>query len=60
MVTSECLERNGSEVLPRGICNQWLRALGEIHCRFFHGSVSRPVQGKYQCWKCLRQYKIGW
>ena len=29
-------------------------------CRTMHDSVMWPVQGKYICSQCLRQYSVGW
>jgi hypothetical protein len=33
---------------------------GNLYCRLFHKSISRPVAGKYYCWKCLRQFDLEW
>lgn len=30
------------------------------HCRLFHRSISRPIRGKYECWKCQRIFRVGW
>jgi hypothetical protein len=45
----------------------WLQTfcvLGNFYCRQVHNSVSRPVNGKYRCWKCLREFDLelvmGW
>jgi hypothetical protein len=35
-------------------------AAGHLYCRFFHKSISRPVAGKYRCWKCLREFDMEW
>ena len=44
-----------SPSLPRtAIYHQLFEMLGTIYCRFFHSAISRPVAGKYRCWKCLR------
>ncbi len=32
--------------------------LGALYCRFFHGANSRPVNGKYRCWGCLREFEL--
>jgi len=29
-------------------------------CRHFHTGISRPFQGAYHCWHCLREYKAPW
>ena len=33
---------------------------GNLYCRLFHKSISRPVAGKYHCWKCLREFELAW
>jgi hypothetical protein len=33
---------------------------GNLYCRLFHRSISRPVGGRYRCWRCLREFEIGW
>ena len=35
-------------------------AAGNLYCRLFHKSISRPVGGKYRCWKCLREFELEW
>ncbi len=35
-------------------------ALGNAYCRTFHRAISRPVNGKYHCWRCLREFDPGW
>ena len=37
-----------------------LKALGRLYCRVFHDAISRPVEGKYRCWKCLREFELKW
>ena len=37
-----------------------LRSMGELYCRVFHQAISRPVGGKYRCWKCLREFELDW
>lgn len=38
-----------------------MAALGAVYCRLFHrATVSRPVRGRYHCWKCLREFPVGW
>ncbi len=39
---------------------QMLTAVGNFYCRFFHRAISRPVRGRYHCWKCLRQFELDW
>ena len=33
---------------------------GTLYCQLFHNSISRPVAGKYRCWKCLREFELKW
>jgi hypothetical protein len=33
---------------------------GNLYCRLFHKAISRPVAGKYRCWKCLREFDLEW
>jgi hypothetical protein len=33
---------------------------GNLCCRLFHRSISRPVGGKYRSWKCLREFDLEW
>jgi len=35
-------------------------AIGSLYCRLFHNAISRPVGGKYRCWKCLREFELEW
>ena len=34
--------------------------VGNFYCQMFHRSISRPVNGKYRCWKCLREFQLRW
>ncbi|GEM_PF-1936585 len=36
------------------------QTVGQYHCRLMHGSISRPVAGKYRCWRCLREFETNW
>jgi hypothetical protein len=44
---------------PR-IDRQFFSAVGSIYCKLFHKAISRPVGGKYRCWKCLREFDLEW
>ena len=37
-----------------------LNSLAKQRCRLIHRSISRPVQGKYRCWTCLREFDTEW
>ena len=39
---------------------QFLAVVGQLYCRLFHRAISRPVGGKYRCWKCLREFELEW
>jgi hypothetical protein len=38
----------------------FLQTLAIQRCRLIHGSISRPVAGKYRCWHCLREFETDW
>jgi len=53
------------ESLPRSA--PWIRAytriwmaVGNHYCRTFHRAISRPVNGRYRCWLCLREFELRW
>lgn len=53
------IKRPGSaQILPGG--KQWLSWVGKLYCRMFHRSISTPVNGRYHCWKCLREFEMEW
>jgi hypothetical protein len=35
-------------------------AIGRLYCYSFHSAISHPVNGKYRCWRCLREFELGW
>jgi hypothetical protein len=48
-------------VLARGsFLRGIVSSLGQAYCRLFHNSISRPVEGNYRCWTCLREFDINW
>src|SRR5689334_22528556 len=50
-----------TRVEPRVSTHQRLFvSAGNLYCRMFHKSISRPVLGKYRCWKCLREFDLEW
>jgi hypothetical protein len=56
-----CLER----VLPPRVSDgnfwtAWRKRLAKSRCRLIHRSISRPVHGKYRCWKCLQEFETNW
>jgi hypothetical protein len=39
---------------------RWIDAVGRLYCRYFHGAISLPVNGRYRCWRCLREFDLEW
>ncbi len=31
--------------------------LAKYRCQLVHKSISRPVNGKYRCWTCLKEFE---
>jgi hypothetical protein len=58
--SESCLENLRPNAVATGTCSRLLAVAGNIYCRLFHRSISRPVNGKYRCWKCLREFEPGW
>ena len=56
-----CLEAPKSPRIAIGdVFKTALRTFAACHCRLIHRSISRPVNGKYRCWHCLREFETGW
>jgi hypothetical protein len=49
----------GAKVFSTPI-HKLVQTFGNLHCRMFHRSISRPVNGKYHCWKCLKEFEAPW
>jgi len=45
--------------LDKGVC-PIVKGRGDLYCRTFHRAISRPANGKYRCWRCLREFDVGW
>jgi hypothetical protein len=39
------------------IWSEWRMRIRKSRCRLIHRSISRPVHGKYRCWKCLQEFE---
>jgi hypothetical protein len=39
---------------------QGINAVGRLYCRHFHGAISHPINGRYRCWRCLREFDLEW
>jgi hypothetical protein len=60
-VSESCSIGNRSAVLPPMVfCSLVRMKVGNVYCRLFHRSISHPVNGKYRCWKCLREFQLKW
>lgn len=55
-----CLEGVAPRYSVKGLWNTFLEGLSQVHCRLMHKAVSRPINGKYRCWSCLREFESGW
>jgi hypothetical protein len=60
MAVSESSLIQTPEVLQVSSYQRLFVTAGNLYCRLFHKSISRPVGGKYQCWKCLREFELEW
>jgi hypothetical protein len=60
MTASESSLTQTSGVLHIPVYQRLFAAAGNLYCRLFHQSISRPVGGKYRCWKCLREFELEW
>jgi hypothetical protein len=58
-VSDSCLEQAQDNVFSAAV-NKMMATVADVYCRTFHRSISRPVNGKYHCWRCLKQFEIQW
>jgi hypothetical protein len=58
--SESCLAMPRQKASWIGVYNGMLAAVGKLYCRSVHNSISRPVNGKYRCWKCLREFDLRW
>ena len=49
MSVSESVLSQATATVRRPVWRQILIVFGEVHCRLFHNSLSRPANGKYRC-----------
>ena len=60
-VSDSCSIVGRSAVLqPVAGCSPLRMKIGNVYCRLFHQSISHPVNGKYRCWRCLREFQLEW
>ena len=56
-----CLEQVDSPALSIKIFWSSLsQNVAKQRCRLIHKSISHPVNGKYRCWTCLREFETDW
>ena len=60
MIGSECLQNARPTTVWMEAYTRISYAIGNLYCRSFHKAISRPVNGKYHCWRCLREFDLGW
>jgi hypothetical protein len=58
--SESCLESLERSTLWARISARLSGAVGNLYCRTFHREISRPVNGRYRCWRCLREFDLGW
>ena len=58
--SESCLETSHQAASWIGVYNGMLVAIGNLYCRSVHRSMSHPVNGKYRCWQCLREFELRW
>ncbi len=37
-----------------------IKSVSDWFCREFHRNITRPVNGKYHCLECYREYNSPW
>jgi hypothetical protein len=58
--SESCLAASRGTPLLTTVYKKLLLTSGNLYCQLFHRSISRPVGGRYRCWRCLREFEIGW
>jgi hypothetical protein len=43
-----------------GKTDKWLNRVAVIWCKLFHDDVMWPVNGQYQCRRCLTYHRVCW
>jgi hypothetical protein len=59
-VSESCLDRPHRPGFWTALLAQVFASVAYFYCRRFHNGISRPVNGKYRCWRCLREFEIEW
>jgi hypothetical protein len=62
MIASESCSggRRWGLLVPTEAYSLMVVTVGKLYCQLFHRSISRPVNGRYRCWKCLREFELRW
>jgi transposase-like protein len=61
MIASDCSGSRRWTLLVATEAYSLLSAtVGNLYCQLVHRSISRPVNGRYRCWKCLREFQLRW
>jgi hypothetical protein len=62
MIASESYSggRRWALLVPTEAYSLLVVRVGNLYCQLFHRSISRPVNGRYRCWKCLREFELRW
>ncbi len=55
-----CLRQLRNDVAATFLYCRPFAVAGRLYCRLFHRAISRPVNGRYRCWTCLREFEPGW
>ena len=58
-ITESCLTQH-PVVARTPMYQKMFATAGKLCCRLFHRSISRPVAGRYRCWRCLREFETEW
>jgi hypothetical protein len=60
MNTTECLTVRTPSNARSNLFRELMDSAAKLYCRLFHDAISRPVAGKYRCWKCLKEFELDW
>lgn len=55
-----CLEGLAPRFSAKNLWVALSETISKLHCQLRHQKVSLPVNGKYRCWSCLREFDTTW
>ena len=58
--SESCWHALPPKAVERVAYRRLLAGAGKLYCRLLHRTISRPVNGRYRCWRCLREFEAGW